>query len=242
MNKEIADCCRKLRLGQRIVETYRTINAETHEGFLLNLLKSELAHRETARKERGMKNAEFHNRKTFADYSFDELKIPQGITENDLKACSFIKEQKNLILYGNVGTGKTHLATAIGIEACKLGKNVRFYRTAALVNKLSEYRKNGKLNEFLKQLSSLDLLICDEWGYVPLEREAAQLLFQVISDCYEKRSVIITTNLEFSRWVSIFYDEQMTAAMIDRLIHHSYLFIFDGKSYRMKHSLIKNLH
>lgn len=242
MNREIADCCRKLKLGKRIVETYQTIDARNHEEFLLCLLKSELAHREAARKERCLKNAEFHNRKTFAEYSFDELKIPQGITVEDLKSCSFIREQKNLIFYGNVGTGKTHLATAIGIEACKQGKTVKFYRTAALVNKLSECRKNGKITEFLKQLSNLDLLICDEWGYVPLEREAAQLLFQVISDCYEKRSVIITTNLEFSRWVGIFYDEQMTAAMIDRLIHHSYLFIFDGKSYRMKHSLIKNLH
>jgi len=91
----------------------------------------------------------------------------------------------------------------------------------------------------VKQLSKVDLLICDEWGYVPLEREGAQLLFQVVADCYERRSVIITTNLEFSRWVSVFYDEQMTAALMDRLIHHSYLLIFDGPSWRMRNSLMR---
>ncbi|MGB4570770.1 MAG: ATP-binding protein, partial [Tepidanaerobacteraceae bacterium] len=112
---------------------------------------------------------------------------------------------------------------------------------AALVNRLVEARKGGELSGLLKQLSKPDLLICDEWGYVPLDREGAQLLFQVISDCYERRSVVITTNLEFSRWASIFYDEQMTAAMIDRLIHHSYLLIFDGQSYRMRQSLMRQL-
>ncbi len=89
-----------------------------------------------------------------------------------------------------------------------------------------------------KGTRNIDLLICDEWGYVPLDREGAQLLFQVISDCYERRSVIITTNLEFSRWGNIFCDEQMTVAIIDRLIHHSYLLIFDGQSYRMRQSLM----
>jgi len=140
-----------------------------------------------------------------------------------------------------VGTGKTHLATAIGVEACRKGYNVKFFRTAALVNRLVEARKGGELSGLLKQLTKADLLICDEWGYVPVDREGAQLLFQVISDCYEQRSIIITTNLEFSRWMSVFYDEQMTAAIIDRLIHHCYLLIFDGQSYRMKQSLMRQL-
>jgi DNA replication protein DnaC len=97
-----------------------------------------------------------------------------------------------------LGTGKTHLATAIGVEACKKGYNVKFFRTSALVNRLVEARKGGELSGFLKQLSKADLLMCDEWGYVPLDQEGAQLLFQVISDCYEQKSIIITTNLEFS--------------------------------------------
>jgi len=92
----------------------------------------------------------------------------------------------------------------------------------------------------MKQLAKDELLICDEWGYVPLDRDGSKLLFQVISDCYEQRNVIITTNLEFSKWVHVFYDEQMTAAMIDRLAHHGYLLLFEGQSYRIKNSLMKN--
>ncbi|MDK2836865.1 MAG: hypothetical protein PWP21_1642 [Thermosediminibacterales bacterium] len=241
LKEEIAACCKALKLSRNMAENCRHIKADSHEEFLLKLLKMELEHREKCRRARLIKNAGFYTVKTFDGYIFDEIRMPQGLTPEDLKTCRFIEEKRNLILYGNVGTGKTHLATAIGVEACNRGMNVRFFRTAALVNQLSEARKGGELSKFLKKLSKLDLLICDEWGYVPLEREGTQLLFQVISDCYEKRSVIITTNLEFSRWVGIFYDEQMTAAMIDRLVHHSYLLIFDGQSYRMRNSLIHQL-
>jgi DNA replication protein DnaC len=138
-----------------------------------------------------------------------------------------------------VGTGKTHLATALGLEACKSGKRVAFYRTAALVNKLTRLNDGGELERFLKTIEKLDLLICDEWGYVPVNCDGAQLLFQVISACYEKRSLILTTILEFSKWTNIFLDEAMTTAMIDRLIHYSHLLIFDGESHRVKNSLMR---
>ncbi|WP_278308239.1 IS21-like element helper ATPase IstB [Carboxydocella sp. ULO1] len=155
-----------------------------------------------------------------------------------MKTAAFINKKENLILYGPVGTGKTHLATAIGVEACSRAKKVKFYRTAALVNQLLETKRTGELKKFLKQLKNLDLLICDEWGYIPFEKEGSQLLFQVISECYEKKSLIITTNLEFSKWNSIFYDEKLTSALIDRVIHHSHLLMFTGSSYRLRHSTI----
>ncbi|MCQ9628104.1 ATP-binding protein [Cetobacterium somerae] len=154
----------------------------------------------------------------------------------ELKELKFIIEKKNLILYGGVGTGKTHMACALGLNACNEGKNVKFYRTSTLVNQLSEAKKKGNLSSFLKRFEKLDLLILDEWGYVPLDREGAQLIFQIISDCYERYSIILTTNLEFSRWVSILYDENMTAALIDRLVHHSHLVLFNGSSKRLKES------
>lgn len=119
-------------------------------------------------------------------------------------------------------------------------KKVRFFRTASLVNHLSEAKAKGELKRFLKQIEKTDLLICDEWGYVPFEKEGSLVLFQVISECYEKRSVIITTNLEFSKWKGIFYDEKMTSAIIDRLVHHSYLLVFQGQNYRLTHSTIKS--
>lgn len=139
-----------------------------------------------------------------------------------------------------MGTGKSYLAIAAGVAACNNEKTVRFFRTAALINKLSEAQKKGELGKFLKKLYKADLIICDEWGYVPLDKDGSKLLFQIISDCYEQKSVVITTNLEFSRWVNIFYDEQMTAAMIDRLVHHSYLLLFEGKSYRIRDLLMNS--
>jgi DNA replication protein DnaC len=239
MKAEIAECCRRLRLSKNIAEISDQVEADSYQEYLLKVLKQEVAYRETTRKNRLVKQAGFYNLKTFDGYSFDEIRLPTELSIADLKEVNFVRQQKNLIFYGNVGTGKTHLATAIGIEACNRGLSVRFFRTAALVNQLSDAQKKGELNKLLKQLAKADLLICDEWGYVPLDRDGSKLLFQVISDRYEQRSVIITTNLEFSKWVNIFYDEQMTAAMIVRLVHHSYLLLFDGQSYRIRKSLMK---
>lgn len=139
-------------------------------------------------------------------------------------------------MYGNVGTGKTFLSTALGVEACKKGVETKFFRTAALVNKLSEAKKSGTLSAFLKKITKAELIICDEWGYVPLDRTGAQLLFEVISECYERRTLIINTNIEFSRWVNVFYDEQMTGAILDRVLHHCHLLLFPGPSNRMRES------
>ena len=130
------------------------------------------------------------------------------------------------------------MAIAAGREACKRGHKTRFYTVAELVLTLSGARRDGKFDRFLKELNSLELLILDEWGYVPIDRDGAQLLFRVIADSYEQKSLILTTNLEFSKWGSVFTDDQMTAAMIDRLVHHGHMFIFDGNSFRMEHALM----
>lgn len=239
MKEQIAYCCKKLRLGRKIVDVFEEVEADNNQEYLMKILQIALDNRETSRKNRLVKQAGFYALKTFEDFSFEEIRLPQDLSPEELKKASFVDEKKNLILYGNVGTGKTHLAQAIGLEACKQNKVVRFFRTAALVNRLSEAQKKSELNAFMKTLMKADLIICDEWGYVPLDRDGSKLLFQVVSECYEQRSVIITTNLEFSKWVHIFYDEQMTAAMIDRLVHHSHLLLFEGQSFRIKNSLMK---
>jgi len=238
MEAMIEACCKKLKIGKVFYEDYKTIQADTHEAFLLELLQKEVVHREVTRKNRNLKAANFDMVKTFADYSFDSVQIPAAIPLEELKSTAFVARNENLILYGPVGTGKTHLAIAMGVEAINQGKKVKFYRTAALVNHLTDARAKGELRKLMRQIENCDLLICDEWGYIPFEKEGSQLLFQVISECYEKRSVIITTNLEFSKWNGIFYDEKMTAAIIDRLIHHSYLLVFSGQSYRLTHSTL----
>ena len=124
-------------------------------------------------------------------------------------------------------------------DKCNLGYKTKFYTVTELVLKLAESRKNGTLERLLRDLRSLDLLILDEWGYVPVDKDGSQLLFRVISDSYESKSLILTTNLEFSKWGGIFTDDQMAAAMIDRLVHHGHLLIFEGKSYRMEHALMR---
>lgn len=238
--KEIASCCKELRLSCNIAENIKKIKETDKELFLLRLFQLELDHRRHNRQLRNIKNAGFYALKGFSNYVFDDIKLPNAISVDDIIAGDFIHNKQNLIMYGNPGTGKTHLATAIGHAACKNDLKVGFFRTAGLVNKLLEAKRKNEFDKFLKKLALLDLIIADEWGYVPLDREGSQLLFHVISECYERKSLIITTNLEFSRWVNIFYDKDMTTAMVDRLVHHSHLLIFDGDSWRVKNSLISH--
>jgi DNA replication protein DnaC len=239
LSLEIAACCKTLKFSQNMVENSQRITADSHQEYLLKLLKLEIEHREKGRQDRLIKNAGFYTMKSFDDFKFDEVTVPASINVDYLRNCEFIGDKSNLVFYGNIGTGKTHLATAIGIEACKLGKAVKFFRTAALVNKLSEAKRTKELSGFIKQIMKNDLLIFDEWGYIPLDRDGSQLLFEIISECYERKSIIITTNIEFSRWANVLYDEQMTGALIDRLLHHCHLLIFSGDSERMKNSLIR---
>ncbi|MEN2773558.1 ATP-binding protein, partial [Acetivibrio clariflavus] len=169
LSHEIADCCKALKISQNMVENSQKVTADSHQEYLLKLLKLEIEHREKTRQNRLIKNAGFYTMKSLEVFKFDEVTVPASINIDYLRKCEFIKDKSNLVFYGNVGTGKTHLATAIGIEACKLGKSVKFFRTAALVNKLSEAKKAKELSGFIKQIMKNDLLIFDEWGYIPLD-------------------------------------------------------------------------
>ena len=236
LTAEITACCKQLKLGHNIAEMSDKLPAASHQEYLLALLKSEIEHRENQRRDKLLKNAGFYSLKTLADFRFDEVKLPAAVSPEYLRDGEFIKTKTNLVMYGNVGTGKTHLSIALGIEACKKGIETKLFRTAALVNQLSEAKQSGGLSVFMKKLSRAELLICDEWGYVPLDRTGAQLLFEVISECYERKTLIINTNTEFSRWVNVFYDEQMTGAILDRILHHCHLLLFDGQSNRLRES------
>ena len=236
LSSEIAACCKQLKLGRNIAEMSDKLQAGSHQEYLLELLKCEIEHRESERKDKLLKNAGFYSLKTLSDFRFDEVKLPAAVSPDYLRNCEFINTKTNLVMYGNVGTGKTFLSIALGVEACKRGIETRFFRTAALVNRLSEAKKNGTLSVFMKKLAKAELLICDELGYVPLDRIGAQLLFEVISECYERKTLIINTNTEFSRWVNVFYDEQMTGAILDRILHHCHLLLFPGQSNRIRES------
>jgi len=215
------------------------IQAQNNQEYLLVLLKSEIERRESSKKDKLLKNAGFYTIKSFEDFNFDEVTLPEAVTKEYLRNLEFLESKTNLVMYGNVGTGKTFLSIALGVIACKYGIEVRFFRTSALVNKLAEAKRNGALSALMKQINKAGILILDEWGYVPLDRIGAQLLFEVVSECYEKKPLILNTNIEFSRWVNVFYDEQMTGAIIDRLLHHCHLLLFPGPSNRMRESSLK---
>jgi DNA replication protein DnaC len=240
MKDKIYEYCKELRLSATFAENAVGFSGETNQDYLLKILQAEIDYRSNKRRNLHLKQAGFDNIKTFENYQFDKIIIPNTLSVDDLRILDFMQRKENLILYGRNGAGKSHMATALGVEACMQGKKVRFYKTATLVNELTDAKSNGSLTRYLRNISKLDLLICDEWGYLPFDSEGSQLLFQVIADCYEKRSLIITTNIEFSKWNGIFYDDQFTAALIDRLVHHSHLIVFDRDSWRFEHSLMKN--
>lgn len=239
MNADIRTCCRQLFLSGAIPDLCEQEGTPKQAEFILKALQNEMELREINKRKRLMKQAGFPMYKTFDGYSYGSVTLPPSLSKQDLENAGFVERHQNLVLYGPVGIGKTHMAIAAGIKACTLGYKTKFFTVTELVLKLAEARKNGTLEKLRSDLKSQDLLILDEWGYVPVDRDGSQLLFRVISDGYESKSLILTTNLEFSKWGSIFTDDQMAAAMIDRLVHHGHLFVFSGKSYRMEHALMK---
>lgn len=140
---------------------------------------------------------------------------------------------------GNVGTGKTHMATALAVEACRKGISVQFFRVSELVETLKDKFNQGSIRRFKSKLKKTELLILDEVGYVPFDQVGSELLFNLIADCYERQSIIVTTNLEFGLWTSIFGDTRLTAALIDRIVHHASIISFPGDSNRLAEALKK---
>ena len=239
LRRGISDYCKQLKLSQRVVTLCEERANEVQEQFLHDIFRAEVEHRNRSRRVKRLNKANFPSRKRLEDFDFTNVKLPSGVTMEDLADGHYIKQKQNLIFYGQVGTGKTHLAIALGMIACEQDYAVRFYTLSDLVLRLGEAHRNGTLERLMREIQSLDLLILDEWGYVPVDRQGSQLLFRVISDCYERKSLIITTNIEFSSWGSIFTDEQMAAAMIDRLVHYGYLILCGGPSYRIANALMR---
>ena len=240
MESQLLTVCKKLHFSSNLIEKAKKIKAKTHHDFLLKLFTAEAEERDIKRRNALQKAAKFDLIKTFEDYTFEDIKFPNALSADDLMSAVFVPKCENLILYGNVGAGKTHLAIAMGINACDAGFSVRFWRTPVLVNALIEAKKDGYLSKFMRQFDKLDLLICDEWGYVPIDSIGSKLLFQVVSECYERKSMIITTNLEFANWNDIFADTKITAALLDRVIHHSHLLDFTGRESRRLQTALAN--
>lgn len=239
VRRGISDYCKQLKLSQRVVTLCQEDANEEQEQFLHDVFRAEVEHRNRSRRIMRLNKASFPSRKRLDDFDLTNVKLPSGVSIDDLAHSHYIAQKQNLIFYGQVGTGKTHLAIALGMLACEQDYAVRFYTLSDLVLSLGEAHRNGKLDRLMREIQGLDLLILDEWGYVPVDRQGSQLLFRVISDCYERKSLIITTNIEFSSWSSIFTDEQIAAAMIDRLVHYGYLILCGGPSFRIANALMR---
>ncbi len=202
------------------------------------LLKDIFVEAYDVRKENGRKNRIRNARFPYKKY-LDELQVdylPEDARNRfkELRTLNFINEGRNIILAGNPGTGKTHLSIGLGIKACNEGHKVFFTTAASLINELKETRSDKKLYTFEKRFEKYDLIIIDELGYISFDKEGSELLFTFLSLRAERKSTIITTNLSFDRWNEIFNDAVLTAALIDRMTHKSYVLNMNGESYRIK--------
>lgn len=208
-----------------------------YDEFLLDLTAIELQSKAEGRLNRRVREAKFPLLKTMEGFDFSEVPDLDIRLIRELSRCDYIKERRNVIFLGRSGAGKTHLTTALGVEACKNNYRTRFVSCYALVNELIEAREDRDLQRLIQRYSRYDLLILDELGYIPFSKEGSELLFQVLAERQEKGSVIITTNLGFADWTQVFCDPVMTAALLDRLTHRAYIVNCQWDSYRLKQSL-----
>jgi len=210
-----------------------------YEEFLLALTAAELQARSENRLNRRIREAKFPLIKPLETFDFAAVPELDLRLFRELAAGEYVKDRRNVIFLGKSGAGKTHMATALGIEACKNNFRTRFVTCYGLVNELIEARQLRTLQRILQKYSRYDLLILDELGYVPFSKEGAELLFQVLAERHEKGSVMITTNLGFADWTQVFGDPVMTAALLDRLTHKAHIINCPWDSYRLRQSLME---
>jgi DNA replication protein DnaC len=203
---------------------------------LLRLTERELIDRERRATERRIKEAQFPVIKTIDSFDFGAQPSINEPLVRELLRGEYIPKKENVLLVGNAGTGKTHLASALGFAACSQGKRVRFMTTTALVTQLLEQRENRTLQRLYRQLQRQDAVILDELGYVPFSKTGAELLFDVVGRAYEQTSLIVTTNLPFEQWTEVMGSERLTGAMLDRLTHRVHILEANGQSYRLQDS------
>lgn len=206
---------------------------------MLALVEQEITQREENQQSSRIRKAGFPVVKSLDGFDFHAAPYVNKPKVLGLAKCDFVDAHENVLLVGNSGTGKTHLAIGLGLSACRKGYHVRFWTAAGLVNELAAARGELRLSKLEKQWLRYDLVILDELGYVPLNRTEAELLFQFCSARYERGSLLITSNLEFGEWNRVFNDEKLTVALLDRLTHRAHIVEMNGESYRFRETVKK---
>ena len=212
------------------------VEGRDHVQYLLQLCELELIERERRMIERRIKAAKFPATKSLDSFEFKTIPSLNKLLTMELARCAFVDRRENVIALGPSGTGKTHIALGLGLAACQKGLKVRFTTAAALVHELVEAVDERRLQRLQKTLASQDLLIIDELGFVPLSKTGAELLFEIISQRYERGSIVITSNLPFDEWTEVFGSERLTGAILDRLTHHVHILEMNGESFRLRES------
>ncbi len=209
----------------------------TYEAYLLALAEQEVSQREVNRRRRRIREARFPVLRTLDEFDFAALPSLSRTQVLDLARGDYIARHENIALIGSIGTGKTHIAIALGLAACEQGHRVRFYTAVGLVNALVEAQEAHRLSQLERQLMKQDLIILDEVGFVPFSQRGAQMLFAFISQKYLRGSLIVTSNLSFAEWTEVFGDPRLTSALLDRFTHRCHILQFKGESYRFRQSL-----
>jgi DNA replication protein DnaC len=207
-----------------------------HPRYLLRLVELELLDRERRVTERRIREARFPAVKSLDSFDFAAIPSLNKMLVLELARGAYVERRENVVALGNSGTGKTHVALALGLAACQRGFSTRFITAHALAHQLMEAQDEKRLLKLQAQLQAVRLLIVDELGYVPLSQTGAELLFEVFSQRYERGAVIVTSNLPFEEWPSVFRSERLTGALLDRLTHHVHILELNGESYRLKHA------
>jgi DNA replication protein DnaC len=238
LHEEIKEYCHILKLNG-IRDNFEEVmkSSENYEEFLHKLLEREVEAKDGRALESRIRNAKFPYQKHLEDLELDCLPIDLRNKLPELATLNFIKEGRNVIMYGNPGTGKTHISIALGIKACMQGYKVMFTTIPLLITKLKECQSTKTLMAYERRFEKYDLIIADELGYISFDKEGAELLFSNLSLRASRKSTIITTNLAFDRWEEIFGDPVITGAMVDRLTHRAVLVNMEGDSYRLRETM-----
>lgn len=226
--RRVVEAGRSCSLTTAVLEEWSRLVTPKQVEYLAGYLEAERSSREASKRATLLRRCALPAPKTFDGYDWSAVSWPEGMGRESL-----------LALMGDVGTGKTYMASALCALACERRLEARFFTASSLVMRLRRARDDGRLDREAALIGKARLLVIDELGFLPLDADGARLLFQVFADAYERQSVVITTNLEFSRWGSVFGDDQMAAAVIDRIVHHGRLVQFRGESYRVRHALMQ---